>query len=142
MFFFILQYKTLISNSLFPQKIIAISSRKYTYFYLIFPHPFYRLFYLSKHHFLPTPLLSFCQNHHLKLPFSATQLTKLSKTRFSASKYPHNKLYTKQISTKSAHSCMPHPEEERQEYLLFRSSKAGFPMTLALHLGQFRKPLW
>ncbi len=34
---------------------------------------------------------------------------------------------------------MPHPEENRQEYLLFRPSKAGLPMILALHLGQFKK---
>lgn len=105
-------------------------------------HFFYRLFYLPKRHLYPSPLLSFCQNHPLKLPFSATQLTKLSKTRFSASKYPHNKLYTKQISTKSAHSRTPHPEENRQKLLLFQPSKAGIPMILALHLGLFRKPLW
>lgn len=122
-------------------KIIAISSRKYTYFYLIFPHPFYRLFPLFTHHLFP-PLLSFCQNHPLKLPFSAAQPTKLSNTQFSASKYSRNKLYTKQISTKSAHPRTPHPEENRQELLLFRPSKAGIPMTLALHPGQLRKPPW
>lgn len=103
-------------------------------------HFFYRLFYLPKRHLYPSPLLSFCQNHPLKLPFLTPQLTKLSKTQFSASKYLHNKLYTKQISTKSAHSRMPHPEENRQEYSLSRSSKAGIPMILALHPGQFRKP--
>lgn len=143
MFFFILQYKTLISNSLFSQKDNSN----------LFPQRYIFLFNFSASLLsfilppqtppLPSPpLLSFCQNHPLKLPFSAPQLTKLSKTQFSASKYPRNKLYTKQISTKSAHSRTPHPEEERQEYLLFRPSKAGFPMILALHLGQFRKPLW
>lgn len=37
---------------------------------------------------IPTPLLSFCQNHPLKLQFLTPQPTKLSKTQFSASKSP------------------------------------------------------
>lgn len=100
-------------------------------------HFFYRLFYLPKRHLYPSPLLSFCQNHPLKLQFLTPQPTKLSKTQFSASKNPHNKLYTKQIITKSAHSRTPHPKEERQKLLLFLPSKAGITMILALHLGQF-----
>lgn len=128
---------------MFPQK---DNSNLFPQIYLfLFNFPTFLLSFISLLHTPPlpsTPLLSFCQNHPLKLPFSAPQLTKLSKTQFSANKYSRNKLYTKQISTKSAHSRTPHPEEERQEYLLSRPSKAGFPMILALHLGQFRKPLW
>lgn len=125
-----------------PSQITTIfTSCKNSYFIHIFT-----LFYIQKNRlqkFRHTlPLLSFCQNHPLKLPFSAAKPTKLSKTQISASKSPHNKLYTKQISTKSAHSRTPHPKEERQKLLLFRPSKADIPMILALHPGQFRKPLW
>lgn len=128
---------------MFPQK---DNSNLFPQIYLfLFNFPTFLLSFISLLHTPPLPptlLLSFCQNHPLKLPFLTPQLTKLSKTQFSASKYPHNKLYTKQISTKSAHSRMPHPEKERQELLLFQPSKADIPMILALHPGQFRKPLW
>lgn len=143
MFFFILQYKTLISNSLFPQKDNSNLFPQIYLFLFNFSASLLSFILPPQTPPLPSPpLLSFCQNYPLKLPFSAAQPTKLSKTQISASKYPHNKLYTKQISTKSAHSRMPHPEKERQELLLFQPSKADIPMILALHPGQFRKPLW
>lgn len=123
---------------MFPQK---DNSNLFPQIYLfLFNFPTFLLSFISLLHTPPLPptlLLSFCQNHPLKLQFLTPQPTKHSKTQISASKYSHNKLYTKQISTKPAHSCTPHPEEERQEYLLSRPSKAGIPMILALHLGQF-----
>lgn len=140
---FILKDKTLMPKFLHPQK---NNSNLFPQIYLfLFNFPTFLLSFISLLHtppLPPLPLLSFCQNHPLKLPFSTTQPTKLSKKRFSASKYPHNKLYTKQISTKSTHSRTPHREENRQKLLLFQPSKAGIPMILALHPGQFRKPPW